>query len=116
MVLHIDERAAQLTGLAPYIRHSREGMNSDNDLNPGDLAELKRLFAHATTFGSLIQVPEELALSLPALNQLSEMTDQDLFVMDSIKLLRSLVHQAVLLPAGLLRSSPVTTVTRFMHC
>ena len=36
---------------------------SDYGLEPGDLRELKRLFEHATTFGSLIQVPEELAKS-----------------------------------------------------
>ena len=34
--------------------------------------ELKRLFEHATTFGSLIQVPDELAEKLPALKRLSE--------------------------------------------
>ncbi len=31
---------------------------ADYGLKPGDLTELKRLFEHATTFGSLIQVPE----------------------------------------------------------
>ena len=37
---------------------------SDYGLKPGDLTELKRLFEHATTFGSLIQVPEGLASKL----------------------------------------------------
>ena len=34
---------------------------ADYGLKPSDLMELKRLFEHATTFGSLIQVPEALA-------------------------------------------------------
>ena len=38
---------------------------SDYDLMPGDLKELKSLFQFATTFGSLIQVPEELQKSCP---------------------------------------------------
>ena len=49
---------------------------SDYGLKLGDLTELKRLFEHATTFGSLIQVPEELAEKLPALKQLSEETQR----------------------------------------
>ena len=66
---------------------------------PGDLTELKRLFEHATTFGSLIQVPEGLAEKLPALKQLSEATSQDLFVSDALKRLGPLVQQAELLAA-----------------
>jgi hypothetical protein len=50
-----------------------------------DLTELKRLFEHATTFGSLIQVPEGLASQLPELKQLSEATSQDLFVSDTLR-------------------------------
>jgi hypothetical protein len=57
----------------------------DYGLKPGDLTELKRLFEHATTFGSLIQVPEGLAEKLPALKQLSEATSQDLFVSEALK-------------------------------
>jgi type II restriction/modification system DNA methylase subunit YeeA len=60
---------------------------------------LQRLFEHATTFGSLIQVPEELAKKLPALKQLSEATSQDLFVSDALKRLGPLVQQAELLAA-----------------
>ena len=44
---------------------------ADYGLKPGELTELKRLFEHATTFGSLIQVPEELAEKLPALRGLA---------------------------------------------
>ncbi|MBT6200341.1 MAG: BREX-1 system adenine-specific DNA-methyltransferase PglX, partial [Bacteroidetes Order II. Incertae sedis bacterium] len=61
--------------------------------------ELKRLFEHATTFGSLIQVPEGLAQKLPALKQLSEATSQDLFVSEALKRLGPLVQQAELLAA-----------------
>ena len=65
--------------------------------------ELKRLFEHASTFGSLIQVPEELAAKLPALKQLSEATSQDLFVSDDLRRLRPLVQQAELLAAQVRR-------------
>lgn len=67
---------------------------SDYGLKPGDLTELRRLFEHATTFGSLIQVPERLAEKLPALKQLSEANSQDLFVSESLKRLGPLVQQA----------------------
>ena len=70
---------------------------ADYGLKPGDLTELKRLFEHATTFGSLIQVPEELAKKLPALKQLSEVTSQDLFVSEALKRLGPLLWQAELL-------------------
>ena len=57
------------------------------------------LFEHATTFGSLIQVPEGLAAKLPALKRLSEATSQDLFVSDALKRLEPLVKQAEILAA-----------------
>ena len=72
---------------------------SDYGLQPEDLAELKRLFEYATTFGSLIQVPERLAEKLPALRQLSKTTSQDLFVSEALKPLGPLVQQAELLAA-----------------
>ncbi len=71
----------------------------DYGLQPGDLTELKGLFEHATTFGSLIQVPEGLAKKLPVLKQLSEATSQDLFVSEALKRLRPLVQQAEMLAA-----------------
>lgn len=44
-------------GFDPEILTS--GLNlADYGLQLGDLTELKRLFEHATTFGSLIQAPE----------------------------------------------------------
>ena len=127
--LDIDERAAQLTGFALMMKgraddrqlfergvklnvmavvdstgFDAEGLAkgvelSDYDLRPGDLTELKRLFEHATTFGSLILVPEGLASRLPALKRLSEVTSQDLFVSETLKRLGPLVRQAELLAA-----------------
>ncbi len=81
------ERLAQAVDLA------------DSELQPGDLIELKRLFEHATTFGSLIQIPDGLAAKLSALRQLSKATSQDVFVADTLKRLGRLVQQAELLAA-----------------
>ena len=127
--LDIDERAAQLTGFALMMKGRADDRRlfergvklnvmalvdsagfdaealakgvelSDYRLKPQDLTEVKRLFEHATTFGSLIQVPEGLASSLPALKRLSEATSQDLFVSEALKRLEPLVQQAELLAA-----------------
>jgi type II restriction/modification system DNA methylase subunit YeeA len=127
--LDIDERAAQLTGFALMMKGREDDRRlfergvklnvmalvdsagfdpevlahdlklADYGLQLGDLTELKRLFEHATTFGSLIQVPAGLASSLPALKQLSEATSQDLFVSEVLKRLGPLVQQAELLAA-----------------
>jgi len=72
---------------------------ADYGLQLGDLTELKRLFEHATTFGSLIQIPKGLAKKLPALKQLCKATSQDLFVADELKRLEPLEQQAALLAA-----------------
>jgi hypothetical protein len=125
--LDIDGRAAQLTGFALMMKgraddrrlfergvklnvmalvdstgFDAEGLAKGVELGgyglkPGDLTELQRLFEHATTFGSLIQVPEGLAAKLPALKQLNEATSQDLFVADALKCLGPLVQQAEML-------------------
>lgn len=125
--LDIDERAAQLTGLALMMKaraddrrlfergvklnvmvlrdstgfdaeRLAQGMKlADYGLKPGDLTDLKSLFEHATTFGSLLQVPEGLASSLPGLKRVSEVTSQDLFVADALNRLAPLVQQAELL-------------------
>ena len=125
--LDIDGRAAQLTGFALMMKgraddrrlfergvqlnmmslvdstgfdaeRLAQGVNlADYGLQRGDLTELKRVFEHATTFGSLIQVPEGMAAKLPALKKLSEETS--LFVSDALKNLGPLVHQAELLAA-----------------
>ena len=127
--LDIDERAAQLTGFALMMKGRADDRRlfergvklnvmamedsagfdaevlakgvelSDYGLKTGDLMELKRLFEHATTFGSLIQVPEGFAEKLPALKQLSGATSQDLFVSEALKQLGPLVRQAELLAA-----------------
>jgi type II restriction/modification system DNA methylase subunit YeeA len=125
--LDIDERAAQLTGFALMMKgraddrrlferglklnvmvlqdstgFDAEGLIqgvklAEYGLQPGDLTELKRLFEHATTFGSLIQVPDGLTKKLLALKQLSEAISQNLFVSDALKRLGPLVRQAELL-------------------
>ncbi|MCP4577330.1 MAG: BREX-1 system adenine-specific DNA-methyltransferase PglX [Deltaproteobacteria bacterium] len=127
--LDIDERAAQLAGFALMMKGRADDRRlfewgvklnvmalmdsagfdaerlaqgvklADYGLNPGDLTELKRLFEHATTFGSLIQVQEGLAAKLPALKQLSEATSSDLFVSEALKRSGPLVQQAELLAA-----------------
>ncbi|VVP01508.1 hypothetical protein PS838_02847 [Pseudomonas fluorescens] len=127
--LDIDGRAAQLTGFALMMKARADDRRlfergvklnlmalvdsagfdaevvdngvtlSDYGLQLGNLTELKRLFEHATTFGSLIQVPEGLAKKLPALKQLCEANNQDLFVSEAIKHLRPQVQQAEILAA-----------------
>ncbi len=127
--LDIDGRAAQLTGFALLMKgraddrrlfergvklqvmalvdsarfdveRLSEGVKlADYGLQVDDLTDLKRLFEHATTFGSLIQVPEGVAAKLPALKRLSETTSQNMFVMDGIGRLGLLVRQAEFLAA-----------------
>ena len=127
--LDIDGRAAQLTGFALMMKgrgddrrlfergvtlnvmafvdstgfdaeRLAQGVKlADCGLHLSDLTELRQLFEHATTFGSLIQIPEKLAAQLPALKQLSELTSQDLFLSNALKRLAPLVKQAELLAA-----------------
>jgi len=127
--LDIDERAAQLTGFALMMKgraddrqlferglklnvmalvnsagFDAEGMEKGVELahyglTTSDLKELKQLFEHATTFGSLIQLPEGMTKKLPLLKQLSEAISQDLFVSEALNRLRPLVQQAELLAA-----------------
>jgi len=122
--LDIDERAAQLTSFALMMKGRGDDrrlfergiqlnvmalVNSDqldvealanavnltdHGLKLADLAELKQLFEHATTFGSLIQVPDELAEKLPALRRLSEWKGRDMIVAKGLKCLEPLVRQA----------------------
>ena len=72
---------------------------ADYGIRLGHLTELKRLFEHATTCGSLIQVPESLAARLSALKRVSEATSQDLILSDALNCLAPLVRQADLLVA-----------------
>jgi len=127
--LDIDERAAQLTSFALMMKGrgddrrlfergiqlnvlalvNSDGLDfeglanavnlADHGLKLADLVELKQLFEHATTFGSLIQVPDGLAEKLPALRRLSELKGQDMIVVEALKTLRPLVRQAELLAA-----------------
>ena len=127
--LDIDGRAAQLTGFALMMKARADDRQlfgrgvklnvmalvdstgfdaerlaqsvklGDYKLAASDLLELKRLFEHTTTIGSLIQVPERLAAKLPGLKQLSEVTSRDLFVSDALKRLGLLVQQAEMLAA-----------------
>ena len=89
----VDSKGFDADGLANSVKLSNYG------LAVSDLTQMKRLFEHATTFGSLIQVPEKLAAKLAALKQLSEATSQDLFVADALKRLALMVQQAELLAA-----------------
>jgi type II restriction/modification system DNA methylase subunit YeeA len=127
--LDIDERAAQLTGFALMMKaraddrrlfernvklnvmalqdstgfdaeRLAQGMKlAEYGLTSGDLTGLKGLFEHATTFGSLIQVPEELSGQLSALKHLGKATTQDLFVSEALRYLVPLVQQAEFLAA-----------------
>lgn len=74
------------------------------DVDVTALRSLIDLFEHATTFGSLIQVPEALAAKLPALKKLSEWTSAegttpDWTIAEALKRLGPLVRQAEMLAA-----------------
>jgi type II restriction/modification system DNA methylase subunit YeeA len=127
--LDIDQRAAQLTGFALMMKGCEDdrrlfergvklnvmamvdSTTLDVDtlihsidlrhygLQFKDIAELKDIFEHATTFGSLIQLREGLVDKLPVLKELIEADSQDLFVSDAFMSLSSLVRQAELLTA-----------------
>jgi type II restriction/modification system DNA methylase subunit YeeA len=127
--IDIDQRAAQLTGFALMMKGREDDRRlfergvrlnvmamvdstsldvdtlvhgidlSQYGLSEEDLTALKELFEHATTFGSLIQVPEQLAEKLPALIQLSETNSQDMFVSEVLVHLAPLVKQAEILAA-----------------
>jgi hypothetical protein len=62
-----------------------------------DLRMLVELFAHATTFGSLIQMPPLLADKLPALSRLAKRLSQDLLLSRDLQCLRMLERQASIL-------------------
>lgn len=72
---------------------------ANTSLEKADLKELLDLFEHASTFGSLIQVPAEFATKLPdleiKLNTASE--SGDIFAQQSAQELLPLVQQAILL-------------------
>ena len=132
--LDIDPRAAQLSGFALMMKGRSDDrrlferdlqlnvmamVNSDElniaelihevkladfGLQESDLRELKKLFEHATTFGSLIQVPEGLVAKLPGLRTMSQATESeqrgqavDMFAAAALEFLAQLVRQAEVL-------------------
>jgi type II restriction/modification system DNA methylase subunit YeeA len=127
--LDIDQRAAQLTGFALMMKGREDDRRlfergvklnvmamvdsasldvdtlvhgidlSQYGLSEENLKVLKELFEHATTFGSLIQVPQQLAEKLSALKQLSESNSQDMFAKKVLEHLAPLVQQAEVLAA-----------------
>jgi type II restriction/modification system DNA methylase subunit YeeA len=62
-----------------------------------DVRMLSELFAHATTLGSLIQVPPKVGESLPALSRVAEQMSQDLIISKDLKRLAVLARQAKIL-------------------
>jgi hypothetical protein len=62
-----------------------------------DVRMLAELFAHATTFGSLIQIPALLAERLPTLSRAAEKRSQDLFISADLQRLGVLARQAGIL-------------------
>ena len=62
-----------------------------------DVQMVLELFTHATTLGSLIQVPQDLAEKLPSLVCLSETKSQNLFAACELERLRVLAKQAAIL-------------------
>ncbi|QNI68448.1 Putative Type IIC bifunctional restriction-modification protein with endonuclease and N6-adenine DNA methyltransferase activity [Synechococcus sp. BMK-MC-1] len=125
--LDIDERAAQLTTFALMtkgrgddkrlldrdIKLNIMALQNSTNFNPEEIAQhvnlsdyglqlnvltkLKKLFEHAKTFGSLIQLPDALMEKIPALKQLQKTARQELLASEALKRLGALVQQAELL-------------------
>ncbi len=75
-----------------------EGLDlAANGVSRADARILVELFTHATTFGTLIQVPAVLADKLPALSRLAEQSRQDLFLANELERFGALVRQAEIL-------------------
>lgn len=66
-------------------------------VNRADVRMLAELFAHATTFGALIQVPAILVNKLHALRRLVDQTSPDLLSAGDMQLLDVLVRQSAIL-------------------
>ncbi|MBT3224238.1 MAG: BREX-1 system adenine-specific DNA-methyltransferase PglX, partial [Proteobacteria bacterium] len=67
---------------------------AEHGVDEGDLTEIKALFAHATTFGSLIQVPSAVVGTLPKLKALASVKTDDWALSKDLAVLRTLVGQA----------------------
>ena len=103
---HILERNFKLnvTSLVDSDRFNPQDMRDDAriqglGIEVDDLTELKRLFKHAKTFGTLIEVPLGLAEKLPALRSLSELRCLSMVQKDAQNRLGRLVRQAEFLIA-----------------
>ena len=70
---------------------------SDHGLTRSDLFALKELFLHASTFGSLIQVPSAVTAKLPDMAHLCAAQSDNAFLSDVLHGLRRLVTQAQVL-------------------
>jgi type II restriction/modification system DNA methylase subunit YeeA len=66
-------------------------------ISRADVSMLAEMFTHATTFGSLIQVPSLLAEKLPALRRAAELANPDLLSAKELQKLGVLVRQAEVL-------------------
>lgn len=125
--LDIDQRAAQLTGFALMMKGREgdrrlfdrgirlnvmalknsieldvQSLNmvfplSNFGLLTSDLVEFNNLFEHATTFGSLIQVPKAFSEKLPAIKKLASSEHDDWLVKDALQSLAVMVKQAEIL-------------------
>src|SRR5690554_2827173 len=71
----------------------------DYDVSPDDITALQELFAHAATFGSLIQVPDAIAQKLPNLRNLVDAPNPQVLAVEPLKRLSVLVRQAEMLAA-----------------
>ena len=69
----------------------------DHEISKCDLEELKKLFSRAETVGSLIKVPDQLAVKIPALLRLSQAKGCQLFEEKGLNNLLILAKQAELL-------------------
>ena len=70
---------------------------SDHGLTRSDLFALKELFLHASTFGSLIQVPSAVTAKLPDMARLDATQSDNAFLADVLNGLSRLVTQAQVL-------------------
>ena len=145
--LDIDQRAAQLSGFALMMKGRADDrrlferdiklnvmamVNSDEldigflthaiksnkmGLEESDLRELKKLFEHATTFGSLIQIPEHLASKLPAMRQLCDPEEGYLYVEKALENLEPLIRQAEILAGcyDYVVANPPYMGTKYQH-
>ena len=75
----VNNEALDVEGLANAVNLA------DYGLKLAELVELNQLFEHTTTFGSLIQLSDRLALKLLGMRRLSESKGQDMLVAEALK-------------------------------